>query len=1028
MNFNRGSEWRKWDLHVHTPYAFLKNEFGDPNQDMTWDNYIKSLFRKAIDEKIYAIGITDYFSLDGYEKVLSYIEDTSKLSKPTIGFSSDDIEKIKNILILPNIEFRIKCIVGSNRVNFHVIFSNEIALRELKENFLETLTFVYQANPSAYEDIRKLTKNNLITLGQRLKEDHDEFKSKSDIEIGAMNAVIDDQKITEALIKNNQFKDKYLIVIPVDEDLSKIKWDSQDHLVKKILYQKSNCFFSSNQGTIDFGLGKKHATEEDFILEFKSIKPCLHGSDAHSIEKIFKPDLDRFCWIKADLTYNGLMHACLSPSERIFIGNEPQKLKDVSLNKTKYINTIKISHEENMSNIWFDSTLIELNHGLVSIIGNKGSGKSALSDIIGLLGNSYNYNSFSFLHKNKFLALNNIAGKHNAELLWENQLPNQSQPTKIPLDQAVNHQSLERVRYIPQNYFETICNLTDTQEEFRKEIEKVTFTHIKEEERLGAKDFNELIELKNKSLEIDLQRIKTDLNNAIDKYVVCENELSNSNTSLNSSKFEEYKQQKQSIEIEIKALQIPPKPVSQESNENLQIILKNLKIKEDNLIAEKEKLNLTIKNLQIIKDILDNIKTFKLNHDTFIKQLNLNLEQIGLTNSSSKIVELLINIVPLEDKKKILINEQSAIATSISTIEKEIENLKISKKSEEAKLSGETKIYQEYINKKNDLEKKLQIILGNNKQPNENQETYYYYEYVTSQEYLSAKQIEKDSLYTNILKYSGEMFDKLLEKKDIYKSLGTNVEGYINEFKKIPDADIKIEFNTNISIMCTENKFEDRIMNYIDKRNDFYGDKRDITLKKLFYDVKLDTKENFTSMCDSFVKKITDSEEKTITPALKQGDSDFCKEFYKYLFSTEYLEINYKLKFNEKTISVLSPGERGLLLLIFFLIADKSDIPLILDQPEENLDNQTIKKILVPMIKHTKENRQLIIVTHNPNLAVVCDSDQIIHSEFKAERTPKVKYLSGSIENPNMNTKIVDILEGTMPAFRIRDSKYLEKI
>ena len=60
--YPRGSEWRKWDLHVHTPASVLKNEFGDE-----WDNYVITLFKKAIENDISAIGVTDYYLPEGYK-------------------------------------------------------------------------------------------------------------------------------------------------------------------------------------------------------------------------------------------------------------------------------------------------------------------------------------------------------------------------------------------------------------------------------------------------------------------------------------------------------------------------------------------------------------------------------------------------------------------------------------------------------------------------------------------------------------------------------------------------------------------------------------------------------------------------------------------------------------------------------------------------------------------------------------------------------------------------------------------------
>jgi ABC-type lipoprotein export system ATPase subunit len=95
-----------------------------------------------------------------------------------------------------------------------------------------------------------------------------------------------------------------------------------------------------------------------------------------------------------------------------------------------------------------------------------------------------------------------------------------------------------------------------------------------------------------------------------------------------------------------------------------------------------------------------------------------------------------------------------------------------------------------------------------------------------------------------------------------------------------------------------------------------------------------------------------------------------------------------------------------------------------MDQPEENLDNQSVFEILVPFIKKAKQRRQIILVTHNPNIGVVCDAEQIINVRIDKARKHKVTAICGAIENPEINEKIVEILEGTMPAFDNRDKKY----
>jgi len=103
---------------------------------------------------------------------------------------------------------------------------------------------------------------------------------------------------------------------------------------------------------------------------------------------------------------------------------------------------------------------------------------------------------------------------------------------------------------------------------------------------------------------------------------------------------------------------------------------------------------------------------------------------------------------------------------------------------------------------------------------------------------------------------------------------------------------------------------------------------------------------------------------------------------------------------------------------------DLSDEPLIIDQPEGNLNNQSIVDHLVPVIIAAKNRRQIIIVTHNPNIAVVCDAEQIIHCEMKQDGSHSIRYSTGSLENPKFNQLSLDLLEGTRAALDARVVTY----
>jgi predicted ATPase len=107
------------------------------------------------------------------------------------------------------------------------------------------------------------------------------------------------------------------------------------------------------------------------------------------------------------------------------------------------------------------------------------------------------------------------------------------------------------------------------------------------------------------------------------------------------------------------------------------------------------------------------------------------------------------------------------------------------------------------------------------------------------------------------------------------------------------------------------------------------------------------------------------------------------------------------------------------------LLVDKSSNPIIVDQPEENLDNHTVYRLLIPVIKDAKKRRQLIMVTHSPNIAVVCDAEQIIHAHIDRANGNRVEYTMGAIEGPELNLHVINVLEGTRPAFDNRGSKYL---
>lgn len=117
----------------------------------------------------------------------------------------------------------------------------------------------------------------------------------------------------------------------------------------------------------------------------------------------------------------------------------------------------------------------------------------------------------------------------------------------------------------------------------------------------------------------------------------------------------------------------------------------------------------------------------------------------------------------------------------------------------------------------------------------------------------------------------------------------------------------------------------------------------------------------------------------------------------------------------------LSLGQQQSVLLALIL-SSNSDRPLIIDQPEDNLDGEFIYTTLVPVLRRAKERRQVIIVTHNPNVAVLGDAEQIVVMRAMNDRGTIIA--RGSIDHTETRDAACAILEGAREAFLRRAKMY----
>ncbi|MGB9113114.1 MAG: AAA family ATPase [Acidimicrobiales bacterium] len=157
------------------------------------------------------------------------------------------------------------------------------------------------------------------------------------------------------------------------------------------------------------------------------------------------------------------------------------------------------------------------------------------------------------------------------------------------------------------------------------------------------------------------------------------------------------------------------------------------------------------------------------------------------------------------------------------------------------------------------------------------------------------------------------------------------------------------------------------------------------------------------------------------------GDPDYAEwtlDVGRWLYSTDHIVITYSFEYDRVPLSQLSPGTRGIVLLLLYLALDLDDHrPLIIDQPEENLDPLSVFSELVELFKETRNRRQVVMVTHNANLVVNTDVDQVVVANSQrdsVDRPPNFRYVSGGLESPEIRGHVCDILEGGERAFRER--------
>jgi hypothetical protein len=979
---SRGSEWHRWEPHIHAPGTVLNNQFGaaDP-----WESYLSTL--EGLTPKVEAIAVTDYYVTDSYEAIQKH---------KTAGRLPDVA------LLFPNIELRLDVAAKSGFVNIHLLVSPEDPdhLGEIRR-ILSRLQF------HAYNDRFDCTRDELIKLGKRA--DTSIVDDLAALRHGATQFKVNFDQLRKVVHESEWATKNILIAVAgaAGDGTSGLR-QAADTTVREEIEKFAHIIFSSSPAQREFWLGQRGVTPEQLRDRYDGAKPCLHGSDSHDQKSVGQPVDNRHSWIKGALEFDALRQACIDPEGRAYVGEQPPRTALPS----QVISQVKIDDAD-----WATTPEIPLNPGLIAIIGARGSGKTALADVIAAGCDAITPSGWdadenispSFLARAR-----RLIGDATATLTWGGG----ADATRwLDGRDANGHLSFPRARYLSQQFVEELCSAKGVSDGLVDEIERVIFESHSQDDREWAIDFAELREQQTARFRQARER-EADAISDISEGIAGELEKESTVATLTTQVAQKkkliagYTADRAKLVVKGTEAQVARHTQLSEAAQKLRNKIQSYANQRRTFVALQDE----VRSLRATgaPEMLRQAQARHANSGMNAKQWDefLLVYKGDVDKSLTAYIAWAdgevtkLNGVPPApaDANVPLITDSADLSTlHLAPITAEMTRL-------EALFSADKLVRDQYTALTNRIAQEnsaLQTLEAR----------------LTDAQGAAARrrslQTERDDTY-------GRVFEAIISEQNalagLYAPLMARLAASSGTLTKLRFSVRRIADVVAWGSVAEEELLDRR------KAGPFYG--RGSLIAAATEALKpawetgsaAEVQTAMTAFMGKYLKDLL--AHAPYAPAQQLEFRAWSKRFAHWLFGTDHITVRYEIAYDGVDIRKLSPGTRGIVLLLLYLaLDDADDRPLIIDQPEENLDPKSVFDELVGLFVAAKAKRQVIIVTHNANLVINTDADQIIVAEagpHQAGGLPPISYVGGGLENAIIRKAVCDILEGGEAAFRER--------